>query len=96
MILADTFLDKFDPKLSEVELTVFRDNLRPEVVSAVISGVAVGWVGVDVLVKCGDSRSNCSRDIRLPHFVTDYNDDERRRPTDLVAIGRQNALQRYA
>ena len=44
--------------------------------SDVISGVAVDPTGVKVRVKCGDSTSNCSRDTRLPHFVTnDDNDD---------------------
>ena len=40
-----------------------RDNSRPEVVSDVISGVAVAQVGVDVRIKTTDSRSNPSRDI---------------------------------
>ena len=31
--------------------------------------------GMKSLVKFGDSRSNRSRDIRLPHFVTNDNDD---------------------
>ena len=31
----------------------------------------VEWVGIDVPVKLGDSRSNRSRDKRLSHFVTD-------------------------
>ena len=52
----------------------FRDNFRLEVVSEVISGVAVEYRGVDDPVKLGDSGSNRFRDIRLPHFVTD---DER-------------------
>ena len=49
----------------------FRHNFRPEVVNDVISCVAVEFVGVDVRVTFGDSRSNGSPDIRLPHFVTD-------------------------
>ena len=53
------------------------DNFRPEAVSDVISGVDVEQGGMNVHVKFGDSRSNCSRDIRLPHFVT--NDASRRR-----------------
>ena len=54
---------------------------RPEVVSDVISSANVGQVCLDVPVKSvkfGDSRSNRSRDIaplRLPHFVTNDNDD---------------------
>ena len=39
---------------------------------------------MDVRVKCGDSGSNGSRDIQLPHLVTD---EQRRRPTDPVVIG---------
>ena len=35
----------------------FRGNFQPEVVSAVISSVAVEYVGMDVRVKFGDSRS---------------------------------------
>ena len=42
----------------------FRDNIRPEVDSDVISGV-------DVRVQFDDSWSNGSRDTRLLHFVTD-------------------------
>ena len=46
------------------------DNFQPEVASDVISGVDVEQVGVKVQVTFGDSSSNRSRDIRLPHFVT--------------------------
>ena len=53
----------------------FRDNFLPEVVSDLISGVAIEHDGVDVLVKFGDSRPSRSRDIRAAHFVMD--DDER-------------------
>ena len=42
-----------------------------EVVSDVISGVNVEHARVDVSAKFGDSRSDRSRDVRLPHFVTD-------------------------
>ena len=56
---------------------------RLEAVSDVISGVNVEQVSMDIHVKRGDSRSNRSRYIRLPHFVT----DERRRLTDPVVIG---------
>ena len=47
------------------------DNCRPEVAGDVMSGAALVYVGVDVPTKFGDSRSSRSRDIRLPHFVTD-------------------------
>ena len=45
------------------------DDCQQEVVSDVIYGVVVEPAGVKVRVKFGDSRSNSSRDIRLPHFV---------------------------
>ena len=52
------------------------DNCQPEVVSDVISGTVKDPTGVKV-VKFGDSRSNRSRDLRLPHFVTNScNDDD--------------------
>ena len=47
--------------------------------SDVISGIVVDPTGADVHVKFGDSRSNLTRAMRLPHFVTD--DDERHRHT---------------
>ena len=39
------------------------DNCQPEVVSDVISGMVVEPTCVKVVVKFGDSRSNCSPDI---------------------------------
>ena len=42
----------------------FSYNFRPEVGNDVISGMAVGNVGVDGPIKLGDSRSNGFRDIR--------------------------------
>ena len=50
---------------------LFHDNFRPEVVSDVVSGPDVDQVGVDATVKFGDFRLNGSRDIGLPHVVTD-------------------------
>ena len=47
-----------------------RDNFRPEVVSDVISGVAVDQVGLDVRVKFGDSRSYGCQDIQGADFVS--------------------------
>ena len=47
-----------------------------EEVGDVISGANVGQMGMDIPVKYGDSSSNGSRDIRLPHFVTNNNDDD--------------------
>ena len=57
------------------------DNFRSEVYSDVVSGMAIDPTDMKALVKFGDSRSNRSRDIRLPHFVTndDDNDDAGRR-----------------
>ena len=50
-------------------------NFRLEVYSGVISGVFVDRTGRKVPVKLGDSRSKRPRDIRLPHFVTNDDDD---------------------
>ena len=54
-----------------------------------MSSVVVELTGVKVSVKCGDSTSNCSLDMRLHHFVTndDNDDDRRRRPTDPMTTG---------
>ena len=49
---------------------------RLEETSDVISGANVGHVGVDAPVKFGNYKSNCSRDIRLPHFVTNDHDGD--------------------
>ena len=59
------------------------NNFRPAIYNDVISCVVVNQpMGVKVSVKFGDSRSNRSRDKRLPHFVkNDYNDDDARRRT---------------
>ena len=59
-------MEKLDPMASGSAFTCFCDNFRPEVANGVISGVAVGDVGVDVSVKFGDTGSNYSRDIRAP------------------------------
>ena len=45
-----------------------------EATSDVISSANVGQVGMDALVKIGDSRSNRSRDKRESHFA--MNDDD--------------------
>ena len=58
-------------------LIAFRSRL--EVTSNVISGFNEGQAGLDVPVKCGDSRSNRSRVIQLPHFVTNDDNDAGRR-----------------
>ena len=41
-----------------------------------MSGVVVDLTGLKVPIKFGDSRSNRSRDIRLPHFVTNDDDND--------------------
>ena len=51
-------------------------NFRPDVHSDVVSVEVVEATGLKVRVKLGESRSNRSRDMRLPHFVTNYNDDD--------------------
>ena len=55
--------------------TVVHGSFGPEVYSDVISGVVVDPTSVKVSAKFDDSMSNRSRDIRVPHFVTNYNDD---------------------
>ena len=57
-------------------LVFFRCSFRPEVVSDVIFGILVDPAGLKVPVKFGDSRSYRSRDIRLPHYVTNDNDND--------------------
>ena len=42
-----------------------------EAASEVVTGVAVEQIGLNVWVKSGDSRSNCSSDMRAAHFVVD-------------------------
>ena len=58
-------------------MTAFPYNFRPEVDNDVISSVAVENVGMDVLVKFGDSRSNGFRAIRRADFVSNERTDER-------------------
>ena len=54
---------------------VFCDNCQLVVASDVTSSLAIGYIGMDVHVKFGDSGSNRSQVIRAAHFVMD--DDER-------------------
>ena len=69
--------------------TGFRDNVRPEVVSDVISGVAVDYFGMDVSVKFGDYTSKCARDIQAAQFLMDERTtNDRRQPTDPVHANR--------
>ena len=64
----------------------FRCSFRPEVVIDVISGAVVDPTGVKVRVKFGDSRSNRSRDIRLPNFVRTVTTTPVDRPNDKAAF----------
>ena len=54
----------------------FRYNFRPEVDNDVISAVAIDYVGVDIPIKFGDSRSKRSRDIRRAGFVSNERKNE--------------------
>ena len=55
-----------------------------EVASDVISGVPAGEVGLDVHVKFGDSRSNCSRAVRPVRFV--MNNEQRTKKNGVDGI----------
>ena len=77
MILALKVLEKFHPNPLDAIFYIssfFRYNFRPEVDNEVISYVAADYAGMDVHVKCGDSRSNGSRDIRNADFVSNKHD----------------------
>ena len=77
MIVTQTFLENIHLKSSQAATSrVFRGDFRLEVVKDVISGAYVRQVGTDALAKFGDSRSNCSRDIELPHFGTNNANDD--------------------
>ena len=54
------------------------DNFRLKVASDDVCGLVIELIGMKDLVKFGDSRSNGSRVIQLPHFVT--NEQHRRTP----------------
>ena len=73
MIIAQPILEIYNSEA--VERGIFGrffngDKFRPEGYSDVMSGVVIDPTGVKGRLKFGDSMSNCSRDIRLPHFVT--------------------------
>ena len=55
---------------------------RLEATSDIISGRFVSQIVPDKRVTFGDSRSNCSRDIRAAHFV--MVDERRRRRTQVI------------
>ena len=68
VMLTKTFLEKFHPKPSEAAFsTVFRYNIRPEVVSDAKSGVAVEHLGMGITIEFG--YSSRSVDIRAAQFV---------------------------
>ena len=71
VISAQTILDKFHPKPSEAVFSTvfFRYNFQPKIDNDVIFGLAVDYVGMDVLVKFGDFRSNGSWDIWAADFM---------------------------
>ena len=82
VILAHTVLEKKRRRMRHFRPFSNVDNFRPEVYSDVMSGVLVDPREMKTSVKLGDSRSNRSRDIRLPQFVTnDDNDDDAGRRT---------------
>ena len=65
----------------------FCDNFRPDVVSDVLSGAAIGYVNVDVSVKLDDSTLNIGQIVRpfagrtrFTHFCAVFNYSLR--PTD--------------
>ena len=70
-------IDKFHSKSSEAVFSTvfFHYNLRPEVGSDVIFGVAVDYARVDVRVKLGDSTSNGCRYIRRSDLVSNEHDE---------------------
>ena len=57
----------------------FRDNSTLKIATDFISCASVGQVGMKVPEKLDDSSSNGSRDIRLPHFLTNDDDTGERR-----------------
>ena len=68
VVLAFTFLEKFDWKPPEASFSaVFSnfDKCRAEEADDVISSMAVGQVGIDVRAKFGDCNLSIVRIIRL-------------------------------
>ena len=58
---------------------------QPEAASDIVSVVDIEQVGVDALVKFGDSRSNHSCDIQAADFVKDA-ERRRQQPTEVHGI----------
>ena len=61
------------------------DKCRLEAAGEVISGLIVDPTDWTATVKFGDSMSNRSRDIQLPHFVANDDDDDNDGPYDNMA-----------
>ena len=80
MILAQTvhqIYDRVKPSETAFRLFFFKknfDNCQPEVASDVISGVVHRYEG-SCKIWFKKSKSNRSQDIRLPHFVTNDDND---------------------
>ena len=69
------------PSETAFSTVFFRWSFRAEVVSDVISCANVEQIGNNVPIKFGDFRLNRSLDIRLPHFVTNNDNDDADRRT---------------
>ena len=107
MILAQTVLEIYNSEV--VGGVIFGrftnvDNFRPKTRSDVMSGVLIDPTGLKVHVKFDDSRSNRSRNKRLPHFVTNDDDDDGRRapramgqlPKNIISTAIQSLLHQTA
>ena len=93
VVLAETVLEKLHHKtVGGCILDTFRYNFQLEVDNDVISGVAVGNIGMDVHVKFGDSRSNGFRDIRGADFVSNERTGPGKRSTICVNGGANRNL----
>ena len=74
------------------------ENFRPEADSDVKSGVVVNPTGMKICIQFDDSKSNRCRDIRLPHFVTNDNDNDaagRRTPRRICLETNQYLWQQF-
>ena len=73
----NSFSQKFNLKPPKAAFSSFFSlSFRQKRDSDVISSKSVGLVCLDVAVKLDDSRSNRSRDIRLPPFVSSDSDND--------------------
>ena len=69
------YVSIFGLKPSEASFSALFRTSTTSVYSDVICGLFVDPTGVKARVKFGDSRTNRFLDIRLPHFVTNDNDN---------------------